>query len=96
MFPTVLRSLGWLTTSLAVLATALAASTFSTTPASAEAMPVAPAPRAVAVAETDNPRVEPGKVKWHATIADAHAAAQKSGRPVLVFHMMGQLDRQFC
>ena len=96
MSSTVLRSLGWLTTSLAVLATALAANTYSNTSASADATPVAPAPRAVAVSEKDNPRVEPGLVKWHASFADAQAAAQKSGKPVLVFHMMGQLDRQFC
>jgi hypothetical protein len=44
----------------------------------------------------ENPRVQPGLVKWHPTFADARAAAEKSGRPVLVFHMMGQLDRQFC
>jgi hypothetical protein len=55
----------------------------------------APAPREVS-AEPKNPAVEPGKVKWHQTLADAQAAAEKSGRPVLVFHMMGQLDRQFC
>ena len=43
-----------------------------------------------------NPTVEPGKVKWHKSLADAQAAAQKSGKPVLLFHMMGQLDKQFC
>jgi hypothetical protein len=46
--------------------------------------------------DADNPTVEPGKVKWHKTLADARAAAEKSGRPVLLFHMMGQLDKQFC
>jgi hypothetical protein len=45
---------------------------------------------------TINPTVEPGKVKWHKTLADAQAAAAKSGKPVLLFHMMGQLDKQFC
>ncbi len=43
-----------------------------------------------------NPKVEPGKVRWHATIQDAQAAALKSKRPVLVFQMMGKLDDQFC
>ena len=47
-------------------------------------------------AAAENPTVEPGKVKWHKTLADAQAAAEKSGRPVLLFHMMGQLDKQFC
>jgi hypothetical protein len=55
----------------------------------------APAPVAPA-ADANNPTVEPGKVKWHKTLADAQAAAAKSGRPVLLFHMMGQLDKQFC
>src|SRR5262245_34644877 len=45
---------------------------------------------------SDNPVVEPGKVRWHASFADAQAAAQRSGKPVLLFHMMGELDRQFC
>lgn len=44
----------------------------------------------------DNPRVEPGRVRWHASFADAQVAAAKSGKPVFLFHMMGQLDRQFC
>ncbi|HKB06358.1 MAG TPA: hypothetical protein VKD90_29455, partial [Gemmataceae bacterium] len=57
---------------------------------------VAPAPRTVPAAEADNPRVEPGLVRWHPTFADAQAAARKSGRPVLLFHLMGHLDRQFC
>ena len=45
---------------------------------------------------TPNPKVEPGKVKWHATMAEAQAAAEKSGKPVLLFQMMGKLDEQFC
>ena len=47
-------------------------------------------------APADNPKVQPGKVKWHANFADACAAAQKSGKPVLLFQMMGKLDDQFC
>ncbi len=43
-----------------------------------------------------NPMVEPGKVHWHATTEAALAAAKASAKPVLVFHMMGQLDHQFC
>ena len=49
-----------------------------------------------AQADAKNPTVEPGKVKWHKTLAEAQAASAKSGRPVLLFHMMGQLDKQFC
>ncbi len=43
-----------------------------------------------------NPKVEPGKVRWHKSFADAVAAAKGSGKPVLLFHMMGNLDDQFC
>ena len=43
-----------------------------------------------------NPKVEPGKVKWHTTFAEACAASAKSGKPVMLFQMMGKLDDQFC
>lgn len=43
-----------------------------------------------------NPKVEPGKVRWHKTFADARAAAKTSGKPVLLFQMMGKLDDRFC
>jgi hypothetical protein len=43
-----------------------------------------------------NPKVEAGKVRWHRTFADACAAARKSGKPVLLFQMMGKLDERFC
>jgi hypothetical protein len=43
-----------------------------------------------------NPKVEPGKVRWHKTFAAACAAAKESGKPVLLFQMMGNLDERFC
>jgi hypothetical protein len=43
-----------------------------------------------------NPKVEPGAVRWHATLDDACKAAAKSGKPVLLFQMMGKLDEKFC
>ena len=43
----------------------------------------------------DNPKVEPGKVEWHADFDEAKAAAEKSGKPVLLFQLMGQLDQRF-
>ena len=43
-----------------------------------------------------NPTVAPGLVNWHPSIDAACTAAKKSSKPVLVFHMMGQLDKQFC
>lgn len=47
-------------------------------------------------AEFANPKVEPGKVRWHAKYTDACAAAVKSKKPVLLFQLMGKLDDQFC
>lgn len=44
----------------------------------------------------DNPKVEPGKVKWHASFDDACKASEKSGKPVLLLQMMGKLDHKFC
>lgn len=44
----------------------------------------------------DNPRVEPGKVNWHPTFEAAVEASKKSGKPVLLFQMMGRLDQKFC
>ncbi len=93
MFSQLLRSLSWLTTSLAIVATAFAANTYRNTPA--DAAPVAPPPHTVA-AQEENPKVKPGLVNWHVSFADAQTASQKSGKPVLLLHMMGQLDRQFC
>jgi len=43
-----------------------------------------------------NPKVLPGKVHWHPSLAETCAAAKKSGKPVLLFQMMGKLDDQFC
>ena len=43
-----------------------------------------------------NPKVEPGRVRWHGDFAAACDAARKSGKPVLLFQMMGKLDEQFC
>jgi len=44
----------------------------------------------------DNPKVQPGLVRWHKDFNEACAAAKKSGKPVLLFQMMGKLDDQFC
>jgi hypothetical protein len=58
---------------------------------------VTPAPKPKpAEAKSDNPKVEPGLVKWHPDLATACEAAKKSGKPVLLFQMMGKLDDQFC
>jgi hypothetical protein len=46
--------------------------------------------------ETDNPKVAPGKVNWHPSFAEACQAAKKSGKPVMLFQLLGKLDHQFC
>jgi hypothetical protein len=48
------------------------------------------------VARFVNPKVQAGRVQWHPTFAAACEAARKSGKPVLLFQMMGKLDEQFC
>jgi hypothetical protein len=44
----------------------------------------------------ENPKVQPGKVKWHADFEAATKASKQSGKPVLLFQMMGKLDDEFC
>jgi hypothetical protein len=68
-------------------------------PAVKNLVATASAPATPAPAASDkfvNPKVQPGKVRWHATLADACTAASKSKKPVLLFQMMGKLDDQFC
>jgi hypothetical protein len=43
-----------------------------------------------------NPKVQPGEVRWHPSFELACETAKKSGKPVLLFQMMGKLDDQFC
>ena len=40
--------------------------------------------------------VAPGKVRWHPSFEEAVRAAGKSGRPVLLFQLLGRLDQEFC
>lgn len=86
-----IRSLSWCAAGTAALAVAAAAATRPEVSVPAKPIEVAPTPRVAT-----NPAVEPGKVRWHASFAEAQKAATKSGKPVLLFHMMGHLDKQFC
>ncbi len=43
----------------------------------------------------NNPKVKAGNVEWHPDFEIACAAAGKSGKPVLLFQLMGRLDEQF-
>ena len=56
----------------------------------------APQGDAAPAAAPANPRVPAGRVRWHDDFAAAQAASQRSGKPVLLFHMMGRLDQKFC
>ena len=60
------------------------------------ALAAQPAAARSAAAPFVNPRVEPGKVRWHPDFAAACRASAASGRPVLLFQMMGRLDDRFC
>lgn len=40
-------------------------------------------------------KVAPGKVKWHASFDAACRAAKGSGKPVLLFHVLGRFDEPF-
>lgn len=42
-----------------------------------------------------NPKVEAGKVKWHTSFDAAKVAAQQSGKPILLFQLLGRLDNRF-
>jgi hypothetical protein len=98
VFSNVFRPLAWLTASLSLLAAALTVST-NWTSATAKSNPGAPVANPVVTStpnKDDNPTVAPGLVKWHKSFEAAKTASVKSGKPVLLFHMMGQLDKQFC
>ncbi len=53
------------------------------------------APAAIATA-ADNPAVAPGLVAWRQDAGHARVAAEKSGRPVLLVQILGDLDLEFC
>jgi hypothetical protein len=40
--------------------------------------------------------VKAGDVAWHGSFEDALAAAGASGKPVLLFQLLGRLDDEFC
>jgi hypothetical protein len=36
------------------------------------------------------------EIRWHVSFEQACAASQMSGKPVLLFQMMGKLTDEFC
>lgn len=43
-----------------------------------------------------NAAQQPGQVNWHPHLSAARSAAERSGKPVLVFLLLGRLDDRFC
>ncbi len=41
-------------------------------------------------------KVQPGLVKWRGNLNDALAASKVSGKPVLLFQLLGNLDDAYC
>ena len=58
--------------------------------------PAKPAVKVADVKPSANPKVAPGKVKWHTDFAAARKAAEQSGKPVLLFQLLGRLDEEFA
>jgi hypothetical protein len=56
----------------------------------------APANNSQAAAALENPKVAAGKVRWHHDFSAACTASQASGKPVILFQLMGNLDDRFC
>lgn len=46
-------------------------------------------------ADAANPDAIPGLVRWHTDFDMACRAAQTSGKPVLLFQLLGRLDQRF-
>lgn len=58
---------------------------------------VSPRPaRAASPVVAPHDRVSTGLITWHNNVQEAMSKSAKSGKPVLVFHMMGMLDDRFC
>jgi hypothetical protein len=55
-----------------------------------------PQPRRASVVVAAGDKVAPGLVSWRKDVKEAMKCSEKSGKPVLVFHMMGMLDDRFC
>ncbi|MFT5433625.1 MAG: hypothetical protein ACI9OJ_004331 [Myxococcota bacterium] len=91
----------FLVTSLALIASSVA-SAQSPPPDAAKAVvevPIKtnlqpPGPMAVPV-PTLGETVLPGKVNWHADLGTAQRVSRASGKPILLFQLLGDLDTRF-
>ena len=43
-----------------------------------------------------NPQVLPGKVNWYESLDAAYGASALSGKPVLLFQLLGNLNDEYC
>jgi len=59
-------------------------------------MPPPPVMRTASHTVSQDEKTKPGLVAWRKDMEDAKAQSAKSGKPILVFHMMGSLDDRFC
>lgn len=60
------------------------------------AKPMVIAEKVIGVDAKGNAKVRPGAVNWHKDFDAARSASLKSGKPVLMFAMIGSLDDKFC
>ena len=67
----------------------------SSSPFPADVLDV-PWPTALPSPAADPLAAVPGLVAWHPSPGAALAAARSSGRPVLVFQLLGRLDEEHC
>ncbi len=44
---------------------------------------------------SDDPQCKPGLVTWHANLQEAKTASRRSGKPILLFQLLGKLDETF-
>lgn len=56
----------------------------------------APRPSMQAALDQMGPKESPGLVSWHKHMGEAGAASARSGKPILLVHVLGNLDDHFC
>lgn len=44
---------------------------------------------------SENQACQPGLVQWHKDLETARAASETSGKPILLFQLLGNLDQRF-
>jgi len=42
------------------------------------------------------PKIEAGKIRWHSTFEKAAGVSGESGKPILAFYLVGNLDEALC